>query len=40
MSLPTLIKLMRKGEIEGKQLGVRWFVSVQSIETLLRVRST
>jgi hypothetical protein len=40
MSLPTLIKLLRKGEIVGKQLGVRWFVSVDDIENLLRVKST
>jgi hypothetical protein len=36
MSLPTLIKLLRKGEIIGKQLGKRWFVSVKSIENLLK----
>jgi hypothetical protein len=36
MCLPTLLKLLRRGEITGKQLGKKWFVSNESIENLLK----
>jgi hypothetical protein len=36
MSLPTLIKLIRTKEIEGKQVGARYFVSRESIDALLK----
>jgi hypothetical protein len=36
MSLPTLIKLIRTGELSGKQVGARYFVSRESIEQLLK----
>ena len=39
MTIATLIKLVHRGEIEGKKVGKRFFVSRQSIESLVRVRS-
>ena len=36
MTIPTLIKLILRGEIGGKKVGKRYFVSVQSIENLLK----
>jgi hypothetical protein len=35
MTIPTLIKLIVRGEIEGKKVGKRYFVATQSIENLL-----
>jgi len=36
MSAPTLLKLIKTGEIAGgKKVGVRWFVPVSSIEKLV-----
>jgi hypothetical protein len=36
MSLPTLIKLIRTEQLEGKKVGVRYFVTTEAIETLLK----
>ncbi len=40
MSLPTLIKLIRTEQLEGKKVGVRYFVTTEAIENLLRVKSS
>jgi hypothetical protein len=35
MSLTTLIRFIRQGKIEGKQVGARYFVTVEAIENLV-----
>jgi len=36
MTIPTLIQLIHRGEIIGKKVGKRFFVSSESIEALLK----
>ena len=35
MTAPTLIKLIVRGEIVGKKVGKKYFITVKSIENLL-----
>ena len=37
MTPPTLIKLVNRGELVGKRVGARYFISTESIENLLGI---
>jgi hypothetical protein len=40
LTAPTLLRMVNREEILGKRVGKKFFVSVDDIENLLRVKST